>query len=290
VSLNNGFILEFFKRERPALDDVVDFVFKSGDDENRFLELKAAQAIRRPAKPVCKAVSSFANTEGGLVILGLIKEHGEVLVTPVEEDRETVEARIEAKIAPMVRIDQILPLPAEHGHVYLIDVPRSDNPPHMLMAEGIRKYYRRDIFKSVPMSHSEVEAAFLRRGLLSKANVELLVDRAQAGGSRTEEEDRSLRIILGNLGNIPAESISVYFEGVGAARFQLKSQFGQIKTFRLPGNLSAARLLLTNPLFPQERIPAAVLTPKADSTAGRINVHVNGRNVVPTHVSVALHG
>ena len=68
----------------------------------------------------------------------------------------------------------------------------------------------------------------------------------------------------------------------------MKSQFGKIKAFALSEDISAGRLLLDNPLYPQERIPAAVVSKKGQAGGGALEIHLHGRNVVPLSISAEL--
>ncbi len=118
-----------------------------------------------------KAVSGFADSAGGLLILGVAEDKsvpnriypGEITWGPTNVTRETLEHRLDARLAPRVQLLRIIPVRNhETGKsVFLIDVPQSESPPHM--AIPYHAYYKRLNFETVPMEHYEVADLFGRR-------------------------------------------------------------------------------------------------------------------------------
>ena len=138
-------------------------------EESIHLDFKAAPALEKTEKKkdeIAKDVSSFANSDGGIIIYGISeKNHHADSISFVDGEsisKEWLEQVINSKISKRIEGLQIYPVRFDDDikkTVYVIRIPRSDNAPHMSCD---RRYYRRYNFVSVPMEEYEVRDAILR--------------------------------------------------------------------------------------------------------------------------------
>lgn len=133
--------------------------------ENIKLEYKRSEALGKAEKKIEKlsiSVSSFANSAGGRLIIG-IKEYDDQTfkhlpekITPiniVEFPKEWIEQIINDNIYPRIANLKITPVKVENNnYVYVIDVPKSDTA-HQ--AKDF-KYYKRHNFRKLPMQDYEI--------------------------------------------------------------------------------------------------------------------------------------
>ena len=169
-----GFIELFLKRIPSEIKklDVEGFISRK-IEENLKLDYKDIRAYSNFEK-LSRDVSAFANSEGGLIMLGVSEEKlgkGKNLkifpkeITWGDEtlSKERLEDNIIGKIHPRIRELRIVPVREGNGSlrvIFLIDIPQSDNPPHM--ASDYR-YYQRLNFRRVPMEHYTISDFFGRR-------------------------------------------------------------------------------------------------------------------------------
>lgn len=133
--------------------------------ESVHLDYKRSEALTK-AKPdlikaeVAKDVSAFANSDGGLLIYGVVEE--DQLPKGVDEgvddakwSGERFESVINFGITPRIDGIEIHPIPVSTGRfLYVISIPRSRRAPHQELS-GFR-YYRRYGTQSVPMEDYEI--------------------------------------------------------------------------------------------------------------------------------------
>ena len=147
-------------------------------EESIHLDFKAAQALEKSEKKkdeIAKDVSSFANSDGGIIIYGISEKnhyaHSLSFIDGSIYTKEWLEQVINSKINKRIEGVQIFPVRFEDklsNSVYVVKIPRSDNAPHM---SSDRRYYRRFNFVSVPMEEYEVRDSILR---LKKTKLEIV--------------------------------------------------------------------------------------------------------------------
>lgn len=97
-----------------------------------------------------KDVSSFANASGGVIIFGVDEKKGvPVRVCPLElGDSEQlilkIEAIIRTGIEPRLTGVRTRAVPVAGGHIFLIMIDKSWNPPHRVSLSGHNKFYVRN--------------------------------------------------------------------------------------------------------------------------------------------------
>lgn len=148
---------------------------------DKFINRKIEESINLDYKDIQKyndhidlgaKISSLANTDGGLLILGIseeeIKEKGRtVRIFPKEATwgdpkkylKDTLENRLFGVIKPWISKLKIIPV--RHSEtkevIFLIDIPKSNDRPHMVN----NKFYYRINFSSIPMEYDHVKSMFL---------------------------------------------------------------------------------------------------------------------------------
>lgn len=163
-----SFIKSFFgkKPNQVTKDDVEDFIRKKFE-ESKNLDYKEIDVLRNRAK-LCKHVCAFANSEGGLLLLGVseLKESHRIYPDKItwgdpSYTKEQLENILLGNLSPHVKLD-IIPIRKSQNDqsvIFLIDVQKSNK---LHMANHI--FYKRENFQSLPMSHNEI-VSFIRERL-----------------------------------------------------------------------------------------------------------------------------
>ncbi len=138
-------------------------------EENLHLDYKSADALGKTdgkKKEISKDVSSFANSDGGVIVYGVsefdetAKNHLPEKIDPVNRlnyTKEWLEQVINTNISP--KIDKLKITPIQVGAVednqaiYVVEIPKS-NTAHQAKD---KRYYKRFNFESVPMDDYEVK-------------------------------------------------------------------------------------------------------------------------------------
>lgn len=139
-------------------------------EESIHLEFKAAPALENTEhnkKEIAKDVSSFANSDGGIIVYGISekKNHADSIsfVDGNAISKEWLEQVINSNINRRIVGIQIFPVRFDDDiskTVYVVKIPRSDNAPHMSCDYH---YYRRYNFAVKKMEEYEVRDAMLRQ-------------------------------------------------------------------------------------------------------------------------------
>ncbi len=138
-------------------------------EESLHLEYKACDALEKKEgckKELSKDVSSFANSDGGTIIYGVIERDNKPITIDVGFDpndisKEWIEQVINSRISPKIEDIIITPIPLSNSDkfLYLIKIPKSDKAPHQA---SDKKYYKRYNFQSVPMEEYEIRELYFR--------------------------------------------------------------------------------------------------------------------------------
>jgi len=206
-----GFVEVFLKKERDVTEeDILKFI-SARVEENLNLDYKNIQAYSN-FDELSRDISAFANSAGGLIILGISEEEsgsGDSLrkfpksITWGSESlsKERLEDNIVGKIHPRIDGITIIPVRKRNGSsevIFLIDIPQSSNPPHMA---GDNKYYKRLNFRRVPMEHYEVADLF------GKRKTPMLNAVSEMYSVENENGVFSLNLFLTNSGKASAKNV-----------------------------------------------------------------------------------
>jgi hypothetical protein len=118
--------------ESPVIDYKRDTYGKTDDEKREFLA----------------DVSSFANTIGGDIIIGMDETGGlPTVFTPISGDVDAEVRRLESValtgLEPRITNLRIRAIPVSGGHVIVVRVPRSYVPPHRVIARNSNRFFAR---------------------------------------------------------------------------------------------------------------------------------------------------
>lgn len=143
-----------------------------GVSESRQLEFKETiGALDEDLKEFLKDISAMANAAGGDVIYGIVQGvdgNGNTVATSVEGlagvNADDLILRLENLlrdcIKPRLLGSGIQPVPLQNGNtVFVVRVPKSWNPPHVVDRRGHWRFYYRDTAGTHPMDITELRHA-----------------------------------------------------------------------------------------------------------------------------------
>lgn len=176
---------DFFTRT--TFDEaIVNQLISSQTEESIHLDFKSAGSLEKADKKkaeIGKDVSSFANSDGGIIIYGMNESnHVADSLSYIDGNnitKEWLEQIIQTNISP--RINGLEIYPVRFGQrmdqtVYVVKIPASSLSPHMA---SDKRYYRRYNFESVPMEDYEVRNLFQR---VHRADLEIMDIIVENGG------------------------------------------------------------------------------------------------------------
>jgi len=249
--------MDFNNKNSYSLHDIEDLI-KNEVEENLYLDYKAAGALAKdgPKKiEITKDVSSFANSDGGIIIYGVSEKDGKPYeITPIdgkvfskewlENVIQTIQPKINGiKIYP-IRVDN-----AEHS-IYVVKIPRSDRTPHM--AKDYR-YYKRINFQSTPIEDYEV------KDLYNRVSTPKLSIEGCSFYKKEEDANNAIyyfKATVHNTGNQVCESYKLNFYINNAVYCTLSHQTLDVRslfTF-MDGNRAKLSSCSQAPIYPSEGI------------------------------------
>ena len=112
-------------------------------------------------------VSSFANTVGGDLVIGIEEKNGLPVRIPgaatenIDHEIQRLQQMILYGLEPRLTGVEMHPVPLSNGnHVLVVRVPHSWNAPHRIVLKGYDKFYARDTNGKHPMNVDELREAF----------------------------------------------------------------------------------------------------------------------------------
>ncbi len=172
--------------------------------ESLYLDYKASPALSKAKRyEICKDISSFANSDGGMLIYGIIEEDD--LPVKIDEgvnidsiNREWIDQIVSTHITPTIVGIKIIEIKKTEKHsFFVITIPKSFRGPHQ---SADKKYYKRFNFMSAPMEHYEIEDVRNRKSILPKlVNLDV------------ELEGQLIKIKIENIGDEVAHDVKFIF-------------------------------------------------------------------------------
>ncbi|WP_180287027.1 helix-turn-helix domain-containing protein [Paenibacillus sp. LK1] len=180
--------------------------------ENINLDYKACASLKNDEKcknELSKDVSAFANSDGGILIYGVIEKDN--IAVKIDEGydpnivkREWIEDNIHGRIQRRIEGIRIFQVDLNETHpgrvIYVISIPQSLDGPHMA---NDHKYYKRFNFKSSPMEDYEVRD-IRRRSNVPNVNLWFSIEDIE-----DEVNEKKLALNAVNTSSIPAEYYGV---------------------------------------------------------------------------------
>lgn len=191
--------------------DMLEQFISSQPEENLHLEFKSGAFFDANKKDdITRAVTSFANSDGGLLIIGVKekKTDGKSYADSIDgvqvdskHSKEALENILISSISPKIDLLQILRLEENGRSIFILDIPKSERSPHMA---SDKRYYKRLNFQKIPMEHYEVEDYLYGRKKTPKLTAKFKFSASQSQNSNLEY---TMEISIRNLGKTMAKYV-----------------------------------------------------------------------------------
>lgn len=168
--------------EKLEISDI-EFLIKNKIDESQNLEYKEpSRNTDDDFNYLSKTISGFLNTYGGIIIYGVSEKKENHHSYPSAKKycstpKERLENFLKSRIQPWenkIKILRIVNKENIQEGLFIIEVPKSNNPPHMFSDDY--RYYQRLNYQTVPMNHQSVfrtfQTSWIRRRELSQTIIE----------------------------------------------------------------------------------------------------------------------
>lgn len=115
-----------------------------------------------------KDVSALANTFGGHLVVGMDEADRSAsalapLAGGVDQELQRLNALLQAGLEPRIIGVRMRGVPVQGGEVIVVRVPRSANPPHRVIAQGVNRFYGRTEAGAYELSVEELRRKFSQR-------------------------------------------------------------------------------------------------------------------------------
>lgn len=151
-----------------STEDDIQRLLADAEAEKLHLDFKEKRDSPDFKKILAKAVSGFANADGGVIIWGVAESGGERQLAPftgLASFEQAVNEQVARVVSfPVEGVDtkRVSSSGADSGYL-LVLVPASDLAPHRSNVASSKHYYRRVGDSFLPMEHYEIADAFGRR-------------------------------------------------------------------------------------------------------------------------------
>lgn len=250
--------MDFYNQDNYSIRDIESLI-KNEVEESVHLDYKEARALAKTDKArldITKDVSSFANSDGGIIVYGISEiDNKPQKISPIDGRTCTKEwlENVIHSIQPRIDDIKIYPIRIENDidkSIYVVKIPRSDDAPHM--AKDYR-YYKRYNFQSVPMEDYEIKDLYNR---ISTPKLEI----NRCGFYKVDEGKKDVTYHLvatvRNIGKKVCESYKLNFYINNAECCTVSHQTQDVRN--LYTMMGAGRLKLSinskAPIYPEEQL------------------------------------
>lgn len=190
-------------------------------EESIHLDFKAADALSKSdgkRKEISKDISSFANSDGGMIIYGINElNHKASSISFIDGNvftKEWLEQIISSTIQRKISNLKIVPIRFNgcvKSTIYIVIIPKSFETPHMCRDN---RYYRRYNFESVQMEEYEIRELYNRRSI-AKLDIESFTYSINNSNNIMQIE---FEFNVINNGEVPESSykLNVYFNNINS--------------------------------------------------------------------------
>lgn len=210
--------MNLFDRTEWSQKDIEDII-DNQLEESINIEFKSSGALiggRETKTEMCKDISAFANSDGGLLFYGIEEKDHVASATSFIDGKmitkEWIENVFSSGIQRKIEGLRIYPIRFDNDiskTVYVLKIPVSANAPHQVES---KRFYKRYNFQSVAMEEYEVRNIYLRR---QQTSLEIKsIDFSCENFDRLVEHGIEkfiffLHVIIENTGQFPAELYKV---------------------------------------------------------------------------------
>ncbi len=159
----------FYDKEDYTIGDIQSLI-DNEVEESIYLDFKEAGALDKndvKKKEISKDVSSFANSDGGIIVYGIREDNHKAssfsFVNGNDYTKEWLEQVISSSIQRHIPDLKIYPLRMDGQNektVYLVKIPKSTEAPHI---SKDKRFYKRFNFESISMEEYEVRQLYGRK-------------------------------------------------------------------------------------------------------------------------------
>ncbi|WP_050184067.1 AlbA family DNA-binding domain-containing protein [Domibacillus robiginosus] len=220
---------------KPFAEVTIDDIFslkEDGIEEGKSIDFKKELNIQQAGarKEFASDVSSFANTVGGDLIIGVSEEQG--VITSIEgidvpdkdQMRQQLESSLRDLVAPQIMGVDIDFYPVGEKFILHIRIPQSYNGPHVVNKE---RFYGRNNSGKYPLDYVEIKQRFLLSSQVREEIKQYHIERImKAKADEGYFETTPGASILINIVPIQSFAENVFISALVPQRFRLATLFG----------------------------------------------------------------
>ncbi|MDB5258441.1 MAG: putative DNA-binding protein [Chitinophagaceae bacterium] len=274
----------FYDKEEYTILDIESLITNEVE-ESIYLDFKESAALDKTdgkRKEISKDVSSFANSDGGIIIYGIKEENHKAsalsFINGNVYTKEWLEQVINSGVQRHIPDLKIFPIRQDgkiENTIYIIKVPKSSEAPHI---SKDKRFYKRFNFESVALDEYEIRELYNR-----KTKSILAVNSWKIYKTESDEDNTTkfqCEVCISNDGDIPEASykLNIYLKNynkhldVSWSRDHTNIDYTVLETTRV--KISSVGKV---PIFPNEVVNAI-----------RFNITVQNEKIIPALTDVQI--